>query len=167
MPPNRIRIVVTLLTTPPQAPDVPGKYVSYWRLHDGNEYFGNSVWVDIEVTEPTAEKESSDESLAASSIIMPPAPSVGANTQTSTNTGAPRSPTILTAPASDDGSYDSSMSLIDPPSSPSIEDIDGLEDDEDEDIFQDSREVVVSPTDAPHDVEYVVLYDTSSSEDEQ
>ncbi|KIP11681.1 hypothetical protein PHLGIDRAFT_10460 [Phlebiopsis gigantea 11061_1 CR5-6] len=150
-----------------KAPDVPGKYVSYWRLHDGNEYFGNSVWVDIEVAEPSADKESSDESLAASSVIMPPAPSAGAKTPASAHTGgsALPSPTILTGPPSDDGSYASSMSLIDAPSSPSIEDIDELEE-EDEDIFQDSREVVVSPTDAPRDIEYVVLYDTSSSEDE-
>lgn len=29
-----------------KAPEVPGKYVSYWRLHDGQQYFGNSVWVE-------------------------------------------------------------------------------------------------------------------------
>ncbi|KAH9920249.1 uncharacterized protein BXZ73DRAFT_104766 [Epithele typhae] len=46
-----------------------GKYVSSWRLSDGkNNLFGNSIWVDITVAEMN---ESSDESLAASSIIMP------------------------------------------------------------------------------------------------
>ena len=29
-----------------KAPEVPGKYVSYWRLHDGQQHFGTSVWVE-------------------------------------------------------------------------------------------------------------------------
>ena len=30
-----------------QAPDVPGKYVSYWRLNDGNgNHFGHSLWAE-------------------------------------------------------------------------------------------------------------------------
>ena len=29
-----------------KAPELPGKYVSYWRLHDGEQYFGSSVWVE-------------------------------------------------------------------------------------------------------------------------
>jgi hypothetical protein len=29
-----------------KAPEVSGKYVSYWRLHDGQQYFGSSVWVE-------------------------------------------------------------------------------------------------------------------------
>lgn len=151
-----------------KAPDVPGKYVSYWRLHDGNEFFGNSVWVDIEVAEPSNEKDSSDESLAASSVIMPLVPSAGTETRVSANarTSAPLSaPSLLTVSGSEDGSLDSSVSLVDAPSSPSIEDIDGFDDDE-EDIFQDSREVVVSPTEPQREQEYVVLYDTSSSEGE-
>lgn len=136
--------------------------MSYWRLHDGHEYFGTSIWVDIEVAELTHQDDASDESLAASSVIMPPAPSAGAGTQTSTRLSIITSTTVPSSPASDDGSFDSSMSLIDAPSSPSIEGLD------DEDIFQDSREIVVSPAnEASHDIEYVVLYDTSSSEDEQ
>lgn len=136
--------------------------MSYWRLHDGREYFGNSVWVDIEVAESTHNEDASEKSLAASSVIMPPAPSAGAETGVSAGISAPPSTTVLSGPPSDDGSFDSSMSLIDAPSSPSIEGID-----DDEDLFQDSREIVVSPIDAPRDIEYVVLYDTSSSEDEQ
>ena len=38
---------------PPQAPDVPGKYVSYWRLHDGNEFFGSSIWVECVAPPPS------------------------------------------------------------------------------------------------------------------
>lgn len=52
------------------------------------------------------------------------------------------------------------MSLIDVPSSPSIEE-------EDEDIFQDSRSrVAPSPAEPNNDIEYVVLYDTTSSEED-
>ena len=137
--------------------------MSYWRLHDGREYFGNSVWVDIEVAEPAHKDDASDGSLAASSVIMPPVPSTGAETHASAGVSVGPSTTAPSSPASDDGSFDSSMSLIDAPSSPSIDAID-----DDEDIFQDSREIVVSPNnEAPRDLEYVVLYDTSSSEDEQ
>ena len=39
---------------------MPGKYVSYWRLHNGREFFGISIWVEIVVAEPTHE-DGSDE----------------------------------------------------------------------------------------------------------
>lgn len=143
-----------------QAPDVPGKYVSYWRLHNGREFFGNSIWVEIVVAEPTHD-DGSDESLAASSVIMPSAATTQTHTPpASTGVSGPPSTAVPSSPLSDDGSFDSSLSLIDAPVS-SIED-------EDEEIFQDSRErVVATPVDGPaQDMEYVVLYDTSSSEEE-
>jgi next to BRCA1 gene 1 protein len=120
----------------------------------------------IVVAEPVqADEQSSDESLAASSVIMPPAPSahsIGATTRASANISVPgTSISIPSTPPSDDGSFDSSISLINIPSSPSIND----EDDED---YQDSRSrlasVATSPAILERDLEYVVLYDTSSEE---
>lgn len=143
-----------------KAPDVPGKYVSYWRLHDGNEFFGSSIWVEIIVAElDHGEDPSSEESLAASSVIVPPAPSAGAQTHQSTGMSVAPSTTVPSSPLSDDGSFDSSLSLIDAPSSPSIASAD-------DEIFQDSREAA-SPVDPTRDMEYVVLYDTTSSEDSE
>ncbi len=50
------------------------------------------------------------------------------------------------------------MSLINVPSSPSGED---------DDLYQDSRaRIHASPLETHRDLEYVVLYDTASSEDE-
>ncbi|GJE89466.1 ZZ-type zinc finger-containing protein [Phanerochaete sordida] len=143
-----------------KAPDVPGKYVSYWRLHDGNEFFGSSIWVEIVVAEMDhSDDPSSEESLAASSVIVPPAPSAGARTHPSESAPAT---TVPSSPLSDDGSFDSSLSLIDAPSSPSIASAD-------DEIFQDSRSAVdaASLADAARDMEYVVLYDTTSSEDSE
>ena len=121
----------------------------------------------IIVAEATqADEHSSDESLAASSVIMPPAPSLGAAsgaTRASAGMSIPTSSlTIPSAPPSDDGSFDSSISLINIPSSPSI-------DDDDED-YQDSRSRIAtvppSPAAIERDLEYVVLYETSTSESE-
>lgn len=143
-----------------KAPDAPGKYVSYWRLHDGRRYFGDSVWVDIVVVE--VNDDTSDESLAASSIIIPSAPSApsgDAGTRTvSVESSLPASVTAPSGALSDDGSFDSSISLIDVPSSPSAND--------DDDLYQDSRTHITSPVGRSNEVEYVVLYDTSSSEEE-
>ncbi|EKM61508.1 uncharacterized protein PHACADRAFT_112173 [Phanerochaete carnosa HHB-10118-sp] len=150
-----------LVASEMKAPDVSGKYVSYWRLHDGKEFFGSSIWVDIVVVEPDhSEDPSSEESLAASSVIVPPAPSAGAQTRESTGVSAAAS--VPSSPLSEDGSFDSSLSLIDAPSSPSIASADDV-------IFQDSREAVdaTSPADVSRDMEYVVLYDTTSSEDSE
>ncbi|KAI0094476.1 hypothetical protein BDY19DRAFT_1044297 [Irpex rosettiformis] len=147
-----------------KAPEVPGKYVSYWRLYDGEQYFGSSVWVDIVVAEPIqADEHSSDEPLAASSVIMPPAPSLAAATVASAGVShAASTVTVPSVPLSDDGSdssFDSSISLINIPSSPSV--------DNDDELYQDSRSHVASNSHSPavieRDLEYVVLYDTSSN----
>ncbi|THH02356.1 hypothetical protein EW026_g520 [Hermanssonia centrifuga] len=136
-----------------KAPDTPGAYVSYWQLHDGQVGFGDLVWVDIVVAE--VNDEAGEESLAASSVIMPPAPSAPS---ARTNTRESVVPSTFSTPSSDDGSFDSSMSLINVPSSPSGED---------DDLYQDSRaRIHASPLETHRDLEYVVLYDTASSEDE-
>ncbi|CAL1694541.1 unnamed protein product [Somion occarium] len=147
-----------------KAPDVPGKYVSYWRLSDGEgNVFGHSVWVDITVAEMNATNESSgEESLAASSVIMPHVLHVEPVFNSAGPSAAATSFTTPSSPPSDDGSFDSSVSLLDAPSSPS--------DDEDEAIYHDSRSrILPTPAEVPvtvdHDIEYVVLYDTSSEED--
>nr|GAT57477.1 predicted protein [Mycena chlorophos] len=60
---------VDLWTGELKAPEAPGRYVSYWRLRDGNGVlFGDNIWIDITV----AETRSSDSSLSSSSIIMMP-----------------------------------------------------------------------------------------------
>ncbi|THH31949.1 hypothetical protein EUX98_g2227 [Antrodiella citrinella] len=140
-----------------KAPDVPGKYVSYWRLFDGaGNYFGHSVWVDITVAEMNRpeSKSSGEDSLASSSVIMPrPLESIAA---TANAPGSGSSITVLSNPPSDDGSFESSISLLDAPSSPSVEGDDA--------IYEDSR--TNAAVNRPRDLEYVVLYDTSSSEED-
>ncbi|KAI0361037.1 hypothetical protein OH77DRAFT_1417236 [Trametes cingulata] len=141
-----------------KAPEVPGKYVSSWRLSDGEgNLFGHSVWVDITVAELN---ESSSESLASSSVIMPqtapqPPSTRSAAEHVYTRLSTP-SMTLPSAPPSEGGS---SVSLIDIPSSSSSSSSDDA-------IYEDSRSrVLVSPALTPQDVEYVMLFD-SSSEDE-
>ncbi len=102
---------------------------------------------------------SSDESLASSSVIMPQSvpQSVSARATTERRFSV-SSITIPSAPPSEGGS---SISLLDVPSSSSS--------DEDDEIYVDSRSHVVdsSEVEAGQDVEYVMLFDTdSSSEDD-
>lgn len=147
-----------------KAPDIPGKYASYWRLHDGKEtYFGHSLWVDILVVEMNdSNSDNSAESLASSVVIMPQPldrnlTTVGSGEQSAPTSGPALSFTIPSGPPSEDGSFASSASLINVPSSP--------EDEEDDAAFEDSRShIIESPLEHPRDLEYVVLYDTSSSE---
>ncbi|KAI9056980.1 hypothetical protein FKP32DRAFT_1661460 [Trametes sanguinea] len=141
-----------------KAPEVPGKYVSSWRLSDGaGNFFGHSIWVDIIVAEVN---ESSSESLASSSIIMPGniprPPSTQSTTEHVYTRFSTPSATMPSAPPSEGGS---SISLVDMPSSPSSTS-------SDEAMYEDSRSrVLVSPQVLARDVEYVMLFD-SSSEDE-
>lgn len=61
-----------------RAPEIPGKYVSYWRLQDEEgRLFGHRIWCDVEVLEQRVEDanlktKSSESSLASSSIIIMP-----------------------------------------------------------------------------------------------
>ncbi|KAI0673673.1 hypothetical protein C8Q78DRAFT_967789 [Trametes maxima] len=138
-----------------KAPETPSKYVSSWRLTDGVNLFGDSVWVDITVAEPN---ESSSGSMASSSIIMPgtalqPSSTHSVNEHMFTHFSTP-SATIQSGPLSDGGS---SVSLIDVMSSSSSDD---------DAIYEDSRSrVLVSPRMVSRETEYVMLFD-SSSEDE-
>lgn len=106
-------------------------------------------------------ESSGEESLAASSVIMPP--TIEMPILTSRPTVATSTLTTPSHPLSDDGSFDSSISLLDAPSSPS--------DEEDEAIYHDTRSrilpvpVAPEPTTREQDIEYVVLYDTTSEED--
>ena len=150
-----------------KAPDVPGKYISYWRLCDSKgRRFGHSIWIELVlsffsshttserflsicVTEPTKAptSEEGSESLAASSVVMPhSAPS-------NPSVPIPSHDESTTAPLLSDTS---SISLIDVPSD---------DDDGDSEVYEDSRShfgstpgnaQVLSP-----DVEYVVLSDGS------
>lgn len=85
-----------------------------------------------------------------------------ARERTETIDSAPTlSVTLPSIPPSETGSFDSSISLVDAPVSP-LDD-----DDDDEAIYEDSRShVVVSPVQRVQEVEYVLLYDSASSEDE-
>jgi next-to-BRCA1 protein 1 len=157
-----------------KAPDATGRYVSYWRLSDGEgNFFGHSIWIDITVAELGRRSDgSSENSLGSSSIVMPQsapvrstAPSDVANgnilqqasslPQVSPVTAASRLATDDAA--SDNGSDASSVSLISVPSS---------EDDIDQAEWEDSRSHVLVPSPARAGMEYVVLYDESSSDEE-
>ncbi|KZT72898.1 hypothetical protein DAEQUDRAFT_754913 [Daedalea quercina L-15889] len=155
-----------------KAPEIPGKYVSYWRLSDGEgTQFGHSIWVDItvaEVTRATSSLSTTDESLAASSVIMPQAaeidnaPRVVLPSRAVTDASGPTlSATLPSGPPSETDSFDSSLSLVDAPSSPvSITD-------DIEAYYAEIREHVSRPmaTARPlQEPEYVMLYDSASSE---
>jgi next-to-BRCA1 protein 1 len=133
---------VTVSTPEMKAPESEGRYVSYWRLFEAEDglAFGSSVWVDIVVTEATAEHDSGP-SLASSSVIMPGPLSAAAHTILH---GA----SSVTTVSDDDAlSVASSMSLIDAPSE-----------------FGSERAVPVRSNAA--DGDFVVLYDTASSDEE-
>ncbi|KAF8078982.1 hypothetical protein FPV67DRAFT_1404995 [Lyophyllum atratum] len=144
-----------------KAPDAPGKYTSYWRLQDDKgQLFGDSIWVEIEVVNPSYSHI--DESLTSSSIIVMPDPTLPRESPTSPSSErvVSRSPTILTEEASDDGVSDSdSVSLISMPSS---------EDEEDAVLWADSRARATADYVAEHTqaMEYVLLYDDNTSEEE-
>jgi len=133
-----------------KAPDVPGRYVGYWRLNDGQgNFFGSSVWIDLTVADHHSD-QASEQSLAASSMVMPrahPTNSVNANDelQDAPQPSLPSTKTV-TDEVEDPGSDISSVSLVSVPTS----------DDEDPE-WQDSRT-------HSEPLEYVVLYDSNSEE---
>ncbi|TBU25294.1 hypothetical protein BD311DRAFT_700421 [Dichomitus squalens] len=147
---------VELVSGEMKAPEVPGKYVSSWRLSDGNgNLFGQSVWVDITVAEMN--EPSSDESLAASSVIMPR--TAGQTVSARSSIEHQFSTSSMTVPSAPPSEIDSSVSLLDVSSSSSS-------DDEDYAVYEDSRsQFVPSPAADAQDVEYVMLFDSSSEDD--
>ena len=98
---------------------------------------------------------SSDESLAASSVIMPNSVSLPGSAHT--NTVHRFSTSSMSFPSAPPSEVDSSVSLLDVPSSNSSDD---------DAIYEDSRSQVIASPEAPQDVEYVMLFDSSSSEDD-
>ncbi|KAJ7161311.1 hypothetical protein C8R43DRAFT_881257 [Mycena crocata] len=132
-----------------KAPEAPGRYVSYWRLRDGQgNLFGDSIWIDINVTET----RSSESSLSSSSIIvMPrgaqsvPTSSVAASAQTAAHI-------VEEDTSSEHGSDASSVSLISVPSS----------DDEEWASVPSASNGGEPQREAQR---YVVLYDDASSEE--
>ncbi|KIM47460.1 hypothetical protein M413DRAFT_22123 [Hebeloma cylindrosporum] len=166
-----------------KAPDVPGRYVGYWRLKANGELFGNSLWIDINVVESDSH-HSAEESMASSSIIMPVpnAASLHASTHVPSETAhsvtesGPASISSIDDSISDAGS---DISLISMPSS---------SDDEDEALWHDTRSQTTAelaaaaaaraaatagssaaaspraPGSTVTAMDYVVLYDDNSSE---
>ncbi|KAF9225555.1 hypothetical protein BS17DRAFT_807785 [Gyrodon lividus] len=137
-----------------KAPDVPGRYVGYWRLSDGQgSFFGSSLWIDLIVADHHSSERASEDSLAASSMVMPSphlTNSVAVSEEQKIGILVPPSP-LSTKPVTNEvedlESDGSSLSLVSIPTS----------DDEDGE-WQDTRS-------HSEPLEYVVLYD-SNSEDE-
>ncbi len=99
---------------------------------------------------------SSDESLAASSIIMPQSvPQSASGRSITEHQFSTSSMSFPSAPPSEIGSV---ISLLDVPYSSSSDDDDA--------VYEDSRsQVIVSPAADAQDVEYVMLFDSSSEGD--
>jgi len=178
---------IDLWTGELKAPEAPGRYVSYYRLRDGEgNLFGHSIWLDITVSETFHRGSpdtlaSSEEYMSSSSIIVMPhnAPtrtSVAAHdsnedgAEQSPNSSMPGSP--ITAPSNgddeiSDSDSETSGSLLSVPDS-----------DSDDELWQDSRTSVLveggdsqatlrAPAETQQPDEYVVLYDEATSSEEE
>ncbi|KAJ6503265.1 hypothetical protein C8R47DRAFT_969140 [Mycena vitilis] len=141
---------VELWTGELKAPETPGRYVSYWRLRDGRgQLFGDSIWIDINVTETRS--NSNESSLSSSSIIVMPRGAQSVPTSSADGQIAPRvsQGEVEEDVSSEHGSDASSVSLISVPTS------------EDEDWAS-------VPAEEPAQAQrYVVLYDDASSHSSQ
>jgi len=155
-----------------KAPEVPGKYVSYWRLNDGNgNNFGHSLWADITVGEPHNSSDEEGTISSSSLIIMPQAaperasgPSVGPVVLAATAT---RATTIATTDTlSDVGSEDSDLSIVDVPSSPSLSSAhsDAFEDPQEEPLLV-PRPTSQGDNSGATNNDFVVLYETETDDD--
>ena len=171
-----------------QAPEVPGKYVSYWRLNDGNgNHFGHSLWAEyvalltsppesfskpiysITVSEP---HNSSDEEGALSSSSLITMPQAAPEKSSAPSVGPVRlaAATVVTATTdtlSDVGSDDSDLSIVDVPSSPSLSSAHS-------DAFEDPHEEPAPPPSVPAQAnnnavaannDFVVVYETETDDD--
>ncbi|KAG6837315.1 hypothetical protein H0H93_011410 [Arthromyces matolae] len=142
-----------------KAPDVPGRYTSYWRLRDDNgQLFGDSIWVDIEVVKPLT--ETGDISMPSSSRMLMPDPTLS---HTLANELI-RSPTVDTEDSFDDTLSDSS--------SVSVVSMMCSEDDVDDTLWAESRvqgQGISTENDATHPssgLDYVLLYDENTSDED-
>ncbi|KAF8846127.1 hypothetical protein BDN67DRAFT_1006603 [Paxillus ammoniavirescens] len=134
-----------------KAPDVPGRYVGYWRLNDGRgNFFGSSLWIDLSVVDHHSSDRASEHPLSASSMVMPsphPTNSVTVSEEAKGGLLVPPSPLSAKPATDEDGDRESdgsSVSLVSVPTS----------DDEDAE-WQDTRS-------HSEPLEYVVLYDSNS-----
>ncbi|KAJ7675344.1 hypothetical protein B0H17DRAFT_1081087 [Mycena rosella] len=153
----KIGAQVELWTGELKAPDAPGRYVSYWRLRDGQgNLFGDSIWIDINVTETRS--NSNESSLSSSSIIVMPRGAQSVPTSSGSAEGAASHVSHGQVEEEEDdssehGSDASSVSLISVPTS---------EDEEWASVPAPSAE-----DSEPQGQRYVVLYDDTSSSDEE
>ncbi|THH05229.1 hypothetical protein EW145_g4951 [Phellinidium pouzarii] len=154
-------VTVDVYASDMKAPDIPGKYVGYWRLNDGTKPFGQSVWCDIMVSVQEGPTRL-HKSLATSEVIMPePSPTgpiVGDNLVRAETPEVEVSPTTPATPTMSMGvplsDYDSTDSLLDE-----------FETTSDDEFWEASREHV-GVSGQTTDREYVVLYDNESTDDE-
>ncbi|KII93409.1 hypothetical protein PLICRDRAFT_35617 [Plicaturopsis crispa FD-325 SS-3] len=157
---------VDILQPDLRAPEAPGTYWGWYSLHDGiDQLFGQPLLVTVKVVEAnhlTADGSSGEDSLASSVVIMPQSASSSPVREGSAQASPSTSP--VTAPSHPSSAYEGSddgseISVISMPSS---------SDDEDDAIWEDSRShVVVSPREHVRaGMEYVLLYDENSSEEE-
>jgi hypothetical protein len=103
---------------------------------------------------------SAEHSVASSSIIIPPVPSESSGIQAKVELSSPVSLSMVTASSklpSDDDTDTDSVSLISVPSS----------DEDDDSAWEDSRSALTPAEPARPSTEYVVLYDDSSSSEEE
>ncbi|KAJ3731958.1 hypothetical protein DFJ43DRAFT_998241 [Lentinula guzmanii] len=159
-----------------KAPEIPGRYVAYYRLRDGEgNLFGHSIWLDISVSE-TSHTDSSDALassegyLSSSSIMVMPQ---GPSTPSAAVSGVPVSP--MTAPSAHSVSDEVDISDNDSVTSGSLLSV--PDSDSDEELWQDSRtsvfverqsaesQTTLRETQQPD--EYVVLYDDAISSEEE
>ncbi|KAJ4002254.1 hypothetical protein F5050DRAFT_1558953 [Lentinula boryana] len=155
---------IDLWTGELKAPEIPGRYVAYYRLRDGEgNLFGHSIWLDISVsgtshTDSSDTLASSEGYLSSSSImVMPQGPSTPS---AAVNSGDHEAVDIS------DNDSETSGSLLSVPDS-----------DSDEELWQDSRtsvfverqnaesQATLRETQQPD--EYVVLYDETISSEEE
>ncbi|KAJ7246253.1 hypothetical protein B0H12DRAFT_761399 [Mycena haematopus] len=153
---------VELWTSELKAPETPGRYVSYWRLRDGqHRLFGESIWIEYAffyVVSPltfiniflfssinVTETRSNESSLSSSSIIVMPRGAQSVPTSSAVGTADVRGE-AEEYELSDHGSDASSGSLISVPTS-------------------DDEEWASVPAEQPPQAQrYVVLYDDASSQ---
>ncbi|KAF7307203.1 hypothetical protein MIND_00513900 [Mycena indigotica] len=135
---------IDLWTGELKAPEVPGRYVSYWRLrNEEGMLFGDNIWIDITVEET----RSNESSLSSSSIIVMPR-------------GAQSIPT-------------SSVNVPDAQSGSSASHVEVEEDDDDSDSSESDVSLISMPVSDDEDwadvpageapQRYVVLYDDTSA----
>ncbi|KAF8910162.1 hypothetical protein CPB84DRAFT_1958637 [Gymnopilus junonius] len=152
-----------------KAPDAPGPYVGYWRLKADGEVFGDSLWIEINVVE--ADSHSSSESMASSSVIMPGVSSAPQSQHVASTTVRTNSvPTDLTSTDDNMSDAGSDVSLISMPSSPSVSDDDAMWHDTRSHATTELGGAAASGAPAQPSnssaIDYVLLYDDSSSSEE-